>query len=183
MRWVMFERFTEQAVKAVVLALEESRRNGHTCVGTEQILIGLIKQENGIAARVLKLQGVTLTDAYREVEKNICCRTGLLSVEIPFTVRCKRALNLAFEEAKKREEDYISTEHLLLGLISEGESVAVKVLNNLDVDLSQIHGQVMHLVSENYCKSSLNPSEKNNFSGVGLAVVPVSRKFSIKSIA
>lgn len=176
----MFERFTEQAVKAVVLALEESRRSGHNYIGTEQILIGLIKEEKGIAARVLKLQGVTLKDACREVEKINCPGVYLFSVDIPFTVRCKKVLRLALEEAKKLEKYHINTEHLLLGLISEGESVAVKVLKKLDVDLSQIHGQVMHLVSENYCKSSLDSSEKNTFSGVGLAVVPPSNKIQHK---
>ena len=120
----MFERFTEKAIKVIMLAQEEARRLGHNFVGTEQILLGLIGEGTGVAAKVLKSMGVNLKDARVEVEKIIGRGSGFVAVEIPFTPRAKRVLELSLEEARQLGHNYIGTEHLLLGLIREGEGVA-----------------------------------------------------------
>ena len=98
---MMFERFTEKAIKVVMLAQEEARRLGHNFVGTEQILLGLIGESTGIAAKVLKSMGVSLKDARVEVEKIIGRGSGFVAVEIPFTPRAKRVLELSLEEARQ----------------------------------------------------------------------------------
>ena len=144
----MFERFTEKAIKVIMLAQEEARRLGHNFVGTEQILLGLVGEGTGIAAKVLKQMGINLKDARVEVEKIIGRGSGFVAVEIPFTPRAKRVLELAWEEARQLGHNYIGTEHLLLGLIGEGEGVATKVLQNLNVNLNKIHGSILKLLSE-----------------------------------
>ena len=144
----MFERFTEKAIKVIMLAQEEARRLGHNFVGTEQILLGLIGEGTGIAAKVLKSMGVNLKDARIEVEKIIGRGSGFVAVEIPFTPRAKRVLELSLEEARQLGHNYIGTEHLLLGLIREGEGVAARVLENLGVDLSKVRTQVIRMLGE-----------------------------------
>ena len=144
----MFERFTEKAIKVIMLAQEEARRLGHNFVGTEQILLGLIGEGTGIGPKVLKTLGVNLKDARMEVEKIIGRGSGFVAVEIPFTPRAKRILELSLEEARQLGHNYIGTEHLLLGLIAEGEGVAVRVLENLGVDLSKIKGQIVRALGE-----------------------------------
>lgn len=144
----MFERFTEKAIKVIMLAQEEARRLGHNFVGTEQILLGLIGEGTGIAAKVLKSMGVNLKDARVEVEKIIGRGSGFVAVEIPFTPRAKRVLELSLEEARQLGHNYIGTEHLLLGLIREGEGVAARVLENLALDLSKIRTQVIRLLGD-----------------------------------
>lgn len=144
----MFERFTEKAIKVIMLAQEEARRLGHNFVGTEQILLGLIGEGTGIAAKVLKSMGVNLKDARIEVEKIIGRGSGFVAVEIPFTPRAKRVLELSLEEARQLGHNYIGTEHLLLGLIREGEGVAARVLENLGVDLAKVRTQVIRMLGE-----------------------------------
>ncbi|MEQ8996155.1 MAG: ATP-dependent Clp protease ATP-binding subunit [Coleofasciculus sp. B1-GNL1-01] len=144
----MFERFTEKAIKVIMLAQEEARRLGHNFVGTEQILLGLIGEGTGVAAKVLKSMGVNLKDARIEVEKIIGRGSGFVAVEIPFTPRAKRVLELSLEEARQLGHNYIGTEHLLLGLIREGEGVAARVLENLGVDLTKVRTQVIRMLGE-----------------------------------
>jgi ATP-dependent Clp protease ATP-binding subunit ClpC len=144
----MFERFTEKAIKVIMLAQEEARRLGHNFVGTEQILLGLIGEGTGVAAKVLKSMGVNLKDARIEVEKIIGRGSGFVAVEIPFTPRAKRVLEHSLEEARQLGHNYIGTEHLLLGLIREGEGVAARVLENLGVDLSKVRTQVIRMLGE-----------------------------------
>ncbi len=144
----MFERFTEKAIKVIMLAQEEARRLGHNFVGTEQILLGLIGEGTGVAAKVLKSMGVNLKDARIEVEKIIGRGSGFVAVEIPFTPRAKRVLELSLEEARQLGHNYIGTEHLLLGLIREGEGVAARVLENLGVDLAKVRTQVIRMLGE-----------------------------------
>lgn len=144
----MFERFTEKAIKVIMLAQEEARRLGHNFVGTEQILLGLIGEGTGVAAKVLKSMGVNLKDARIEVEKIIGRGSGFVAVEIPFTPRAKRVLELSLEEARQLGHNYIGTEHLLLGLIREGEGVAARVLENLGVDLSKVRTQIIRMLGE-----------------------------------
>jgi ATP-dependent Clp protease ATP-binding subunit ClpC len=144
----MFERFTEKAIKVIMLAQEEARRLGHNFVGTEQILLGLIGEGTGVAAKTLKSMGVSLKDARIEVEKIIGRGSGFVAVEIPFTPRAKRVLELSWDEARQLGHNYIGTEHLLLGLIREGEGVAVRVLENLGVDLSRVRSNVIRMLGE-----------------------------------
>ena len=144
----MFERFTEKAIKVIMLAQEEARRLGHNFVGTEQILLGLVGEGTGVGPKVLKEVGVSLKDARIEVEKIIGRGSGFVAVEIPFTPRAKRVLELSLEEARQLGHNYIGTEHLLLGLIREGEGVAARVLENLGVDLSKIRSQIIRALGE-----------------------------------
>lgn len=144
----MFERFTEKAIKVIMLAQEEARRLGHNFVGTEQVLLGLIGEGTGVAAKTLKSMGVNLKDARTEVEKIIGRGSGFVAVEIPFTPRAKRVLELSWDEARQLGHNYIGTEHLLLGLIREGEGVAARVLENLGVDLNKVRSNVVKMLGE-----------------------------------
>ncbi len=158
----MFERFTEKAIKVIMLAQEEARRLGHNFVGTEQILLGLIGEGTGVAAKVLKSLGVNLKDSRIEVEKIIGRGSGFVAVEIPFTPRAKRVLELSLEEARQLGHNYIGTEHLLLGLIREGEGVAARVLENLGIDLSKVRTQVIRMLGETAEVGSGGGSSKGN---------------------
>jgi ATP-dependent Clp protease ATP-binding subunit ClpC len=145
---IMFEHFTSEAIKVIMLAQEEARRLGHNFVGTEQILLGLLGEGTGVAAKVLSDLGVTLKDARREVERIIGRGSGYLPPEIPFTPKVKSLFEQSFKEARSFGHNYISTEHLLLGLTEAGEGVAAKVLQNLGVDLSQIRTAVIRRLGE-----------------------------------
>ncbi|MGL5196394.1 MAG: Clp protease N-terminal domain-containing protein, partial [Chroococcales cyanobacterium] len=127
----MFEYFTEKSIKAIMLAQQEARRLGHNFVGTEQLLLGLIAEGTGIAAQVLKSEGVTLNKARVEVEKIIGRGSGFVPVEIPFTPRGKSILEMSLREASQLGQQYIATEHLLLALTQSREGVAFKILENL----------------------------------------------------
>nr|YP_009296316.1 Clp protease ATP binding subunit [Sebdenia flabellata]AOM65251.1 Clp protease ATP binding subunit [Sebdenia flabellata] len=155
----MFERFTEKAIKVIMLAQEEARRLGHNFVGTEQILLGLIGEGTGIAAQVLKSMNVNLKDARIEVEKIIGRGSGFVAVEIPFTPRAKRVLELSLEEARQLGHNYIGTEHLLMGLVREGEGVAARVLENLAVNVSSIRTEVIQMLGDN---AEANTSSNGN---------------------
>ncbi len=144
----MFERFTEKAIKVIMLAQEEARRLGHNFVGTEQILLGLIGEGTGIAAKTLKGKGATLKQARIEVEKIIGRGSGFVSVEIPFTPRAKRVLEHSWDEARQMGHNYIGTEHLLLGVIREGEGVGARVLENMDIPLTSIRPEVIKRIAE-----------------------------------
>jgi ATP-dependent Clp protease ATP-binding subunit ClpC len=144
----MFERFTEKAIKVIMLGQEESRRLGHNFVGTEQILLGLIGEGTGIGPKVLRSMGINLKDARVEVEKLVGRGTGFVAVEIPFTPRAKRVLELSLEEARQLGHNYIGTEHLLLGILREGEGVATRVLRNLGVDLAKVRSQIIRSLGE-----------------------------------
>jgi ATP-dependent Clp protease ATP-binding subunit ClpC len=157
----MFERFTEKAIKVIMLAQEEARRLGHNFVGTEQILLGLIGEGTGIGPKVLKAMGVNLKDARQEVEKIIGRGSGFVAVEIPFTPRAKRVLELSLEEARQLGHNYIGTEHLLLGLIREGEGVAARVLENLGVDLSKVRSQIIRSLGDNTEVASSNNANRS----------------------
>ncbi len=144
----MFEHFTSEAIKVVMLAQEEARRLGHNFVGTEQILLGLIGEGTGVAAKVLTELGVTLKDARREVERIIGRGSGFVPTEIPFTPKVKSLFEQSFKEARTLGHNYISTEHLLLGLTEAGEGVAAKVLQNLGLELSQVRTEVIRYLGE-----------------------------------
>jgi len=163
----MFERFTEKAIKVIMLAQEEARRLGHNFVGTEQVLLGLIGEGTGVAAKTLKSMGVTLKDARAEVEKIIGRGSGFVAVEIPFTPRAKRVLELSWDEARQLGHNYIGTEHLLLGLIREGEGVAARVLENLGVDLNKVRSNVVKMLGESKPQTSSSSSSSSVSSSSG----------------
>ncbi|MGI6609587.1 MAG: ATP-dependent Clp protease ATP-binding subunit [Limnochordia bacterium] len=142
----MFSRFTERAQKVVVLSQEEARRLGHNVVGTEHILLGLAAEGEGVAARALQAMGISLEKVRLEVENVIGRGEGTPQGQIGFTPRAKRVLELAFEEARQLNHTYIGTEHILLGLIREGEGVAAQVLKNLGADLDKVRRQVVDLL-------------------------------------
>jgi ATP-dependent Clp protease ATP-binding subunit ClpC len=144
----MFEHFTDKAIKAVMLSQEEARRLGQNFVGTEQILLGLIGEGTGVAAKVLTELGVTLQNARKEVEKIIGRGNRPVPSEIPFTPKAKRVFEQAFTEARALGHNYIGPEHLLLGLLREGEGVAAKVLGNLDVDSDLARNEVIRKLGE-----------------------------------
>ncbi len=145
----MFEHFTSEAIRVIMLAQEEARRLGHNFVGTEQILLGLLGEGTGVAAKVLSELGVTLKDARREVEKIIGRGSGFIPTEIPFTPKVKSLFEQSFRESHNLGHNYINTEHLLLGLTETGEGVAAKVLHNLGVDLKKIRNAVIRRLGEN----------------------------------
>ena len=161
----MFERFTEKAIKVIMLAQEEARRLGHNFVGTEQVLLGLIGEGTGVAAKTLKSMGVNLKEARAEVEKIIGRGSGFVAVEIPFTPRAKRVLELSWDEARQLGHNYIGTEHLLLGLIREGEGVAARVLENLGVDLNKVRSNVIKMLGETKPQTSSGSSSSSSSSG------------------
>ena len=168
----MFERFTEKAIKVIMLAQEEARRLGHNFVGTEQVLLGLIGEGTGVAAKTLKSMGVNLKDARAEVEKIIGRGSGFVAVEIPFTPRAKRVLELSWDEARQLGHNYIGTEHLLLGLIREGEGVAARVLENLGVDLNKIRSNVVKMLGESKPQTVSSGSSSSSSSSGGKTKTP-----------
>ena len=142
----MFERFTDRARRVVVLAQEEARMLGHNYIGTEHILLGLIHEGEGVAAKALESLGVSQKAARQQVEVIIGRGEQAPSGHIPFTPRAKKVLELALREALQLGHNYIGTEHILLGLIREGEGVAPQVLVKLGADLNRVRQQVIQLL-------------------------------------
>ena len=138
----MFERFTERARKVIVLAQEEAERLRHNFVGTEHLLLGLIAEDEGVAAQVLASLGVALGEAREQVE-SIVGYGGEAVMQKPFTPRSKKVLEFSLRESQQLRHYYIGTEHLLLGLVRESEGVAARVLSNLDVDPDRIRREVV----------------------------------------
>src|SRR5256886_879894 len=143
----MFERFTDRARRVVVLAQEEARMLNHNYIGTEHILLGLIHQGEGVAAKALESLGISLEGVRQQVEEIIGQGQQAPSGHIPFTPRAKKVLELSLREALQLGHNYIGTEHILLGLIREGEGVAAQVLVKLGADLNRVRQQVIQLLS------------------------------------
>ncbi|HEX5586183.1 MAG TPA: Clp protease N-terminal domain-containing protein, partial [Acidimicrobiia bacterium] len=143
----MFERFTDRARRVVVLAQEEARLLNHNYIGTEHILLGLIHEGEGVAAKALESLGISLEAVRAQVEEIIGHGGAAPSGHIPFTPRAKKVLELSLREALQLGHNYIGTEHILLGLIREGEGVAAQVLVKLGADLSRVRQQVIQLLS------------------------------------
>jgi ATP-dependent Clp protease ATP-binding subunit ClpC len=165
----MFERFTEKAIKVVMLSQEESRRLGHNFVGTEQILLGLIGENGGVAYKVLRTFGVTLREARTEVERIIGRGSGFVAVEIPFTPRAKRVLEIAIEEARDLGHGYIGTEHVLLALLEEEVGVGVRVLQQLGLVISQIRTELLIQIGESI-EAAVAGDKSELFDMGGLAI-------------
>jgi len=143
----MFERFTDRARRVVVLAQEEARLLNHNYIGTEHILLGLISEGEGVAAKALESLGVSLDSVRSQVEEIIGTGSSSPQGHIPFTPRAKKVLELSLREALQLGHNYIGTEHILLGLIREGEGVAAQVLQKLGADLGRVRQQVIQLLS------------------------------------
>jgi ATP-dependent Clp protease ATP-binding subunit ClpC len=143
----MFNRFTERARKVIILAKEEAKRFNHDYIGTEHMLLGLIREGEGVAAAVLEKMGISLENIRFEIEKIVQPGPSTQIIgDLPFTPRAKKSLELAAEEARSLGHNYIGTEHLLLGLIREEEGVASQVLLNLGLDLNTVRNKVMELL-------------------------------------
>lgn len=157
---MMFGRFTERAQKVLSLAQEEAGRLGHNNIGTEHILLGLVKEEEGIASKALIGLGLGLEKVQKEVESLIPRGTGQ-TINIAYTPRAKKVIELSMDEARKLGHTYVGTEHILLGLIREGEGVAARVLNNLGVSLNKARQQVLQLLGNNESLSTHQGSGTN----------------------
>ncbi len=142
----MFERFTDRARRVVVLAQEEARMLNHSHIGTEHILLGLIHEGEGVAAKALRELGISLEAARQQVEQMIGPGQQPPSGHIPFTPRAKKVLELALRETSDLGHNYVGTEHILLGLVREGEGVAVEVLAALGADRVRVRQQVVQLL-------------------------------------
>jgi ATP/maltotriose-dependent transcriptional regulator MalT len=143
----VFERFTDRARRVVVLAQEEARMLNHNYIGTEHILLGLIHEAEGVAAQALESLGISLEAVRYEVEAIIGEGQTAPTGHIPFTPRAKKVLEMSLREALQLGHNYIGTEHILLGLIREGEGVAAQVLQKLGADLNRVRQQVIQLLS------------------------------------
>src|ERR687892_1074885 len=142
----MFERFTERARKVVVLAQEEARHFNHNYIGTEHLLLGLLREDEGVAARALSSLNVTLDEVREQVESIVGYGEEGTGAQAPFTPRSKKVLELALREALQLGHNYIGTEHILLGLVRESEGVAARVLSNLDVDPDKARREVVRML-------------------------------------
>jgi len=155
----MFERFTEKARRVVVYAQEEARMLNQNYIGTEHLLLGLIREQDGIAAKALESLDVSVEDVHQQVEELIGRGTYVPTGHIPFTPRAKKVLELSLREALQLGHNYIGTEHILLGLIREGEGVAAQVLLSLGADLEKVRSAVIQLLSGYYGKQT-EPGEE-----------------------
>ncbi|MEN9300675.1 MAG: ATP-dependent Clp protease ATP-binding subunit ClpC, partial [Actinomycetota bacterium] len=144
----MFERFTDRARRVVVLAQEEARLLNHSYIGTEHILLGLIHEGEGVAAKALESLNISLEAVRAQVEEIIGQGGSSPSGHIPFTPRAKKVLELSLREALQLGHNYIGTEHILLGLIREGEGVAAKALESLGISLEAVRQQVEEIIGQ-----------------------------------
>ena len=143
----MFERFTDRARRVIVLAQDEAKMLNHNYIGTEHILLGLIHEGEGVAAKALEQMGISLEAVREQVEEIIGHGQNPPTGHIPFTPRAKKVLELSLREALQMNHSYIGTEHILLGLIREGEGIAAQVLIKLGADLNRVRTTVLALLS------------------------------------
>ena len=150
----MFERFTDRARRVLVLAQEEARDLNHAFIGTEHILLGLIREGEGVAAKALDALGITFDVVREKVEEAIGANTNPSPGSPPFTPRAKKVLELSLREALQLGHSYIGTEHMLLGLVREGDGVAAQVLSDLGADMARVRTQVIQMMSGQAGKES-----------------------------
>ena len=144
----VFERFTERARQVVVLAQDEARALKHNYIGTEHILLGLLREEEGLAARVLESLDITVEEVRAQVARIVGQGDEVTTGQIPFTPRAKKVLELALREALSLGHNYIGTEHILLGLLREEEGLAARVLESLDITVEEVRAQVARIVGQ-----------------------------------
>jgi ATP-dependent Clp protease ATP-binding subunit ClpA len=171
----VFEKFTEKGIKVIMLAQEESKRLGHNFVGTEHILIGLIGEGAGIAAKALKSAGANLKNARIEEEKIIGRGSGYVPADIAFTPRAKRVLVYSLEESRQLNDKEVSTEHLLLGILKEGEGVAARILENLGIDSSKLKESILKEIELRVGQTPPKPADLN-------PIATTSPKFQIETL-
>src|SRR5881409_1985216 len=143
----LFERFTERARQVVVLAQDEARALKHNYIGTEHILLGLLREEEGLAARVLESLDITVEEVRAQIARIVGQGDEVTTGQIPFTPRAKKVLELALREALSLGHDYIGTEHILLGLVRENEGVAARILLDFDADAEKIRNEIIRMLS------------------------------------
>lgn len=160
LRMPMFERFTERARRVIILAQDEAKRLNHSAVGTEHILLGIVREGEGVASKVLESLHISPERIRAEIESAIGRGDRSPYEEVTFTPRAKKVLELALDEARRLGHNYIGTEHLLLGLIREGEGVAARVLEAMGADLERVRAQVVYLLGEEGTSTYTRPSSK-----------------------
>src|SRR5579859_6056702 len=143
-----FDRFTERARKVLTLAQEEAQRFNHNYIGTEHLLLGLVREGDGVAAKVLSNLGVELTKVRSSIEFIVGRGDRVVHGEIGLTPRAKKVIELAVDEARRLNHQYIGIEHLLLGLVREGEGIAVGALESLGVNLEKVRTQTIRMLSQ-----------------------------------
>jgi ATP-dependent Clp protease ATP-binding subunit ClpC len=143
----MFERFTESARQVIVLAQDEARLLKHNYIGTEHLLLGLLRQEEGVAAVALDNLGVTLVKVRAQVARIVGKGDEVMSGQIPFTPRSKKVIELALREALSIGHNYVGSEHILLGIVRENEGVAARILLEFDADALKIRSEIMRLLT------------------------------------
>ncbi len=156
----MFKRYTEKAKRAIMIAQEEAINFNHDYIGTEHILIGLVKEEEGIASQILKELGVSVDKIVEEVERLVGRGEYQRASEITFTPRAKKVLELASQEASQLKHNYIGTEHILLGLIKEGSGVAIRILADLGINPENVYTEVMKVLMESETQGFPSSAEK-----------------------
>ena len=171
----MFERFTERARQVVVLAQDEARALKHNYIGTEHILLGLLREEEGLAARVLESLDITVEEVRAQVARIVGQGDEVTTGQIPFTPRAKKVLELALREALSLGHNYIGTEHILLGLVRENEGVAARILLDFDADAEKIRNEIIRMLS--------GPGRRQQGSGGGPARRRRARSCSTSSAA
>src|SRR5438874_4156761 len=178
----MYERFTDRARKVMQLANQEAIRFGHEYIGTEHMLLGLVKEGAGVAANVLKNLNVDLSKIRREVKKIVQVGAGGVEIstvgKLPHTPRAKKVIEYSIEEARNLNHNYVGTEHLLLGLLREQEGVAAQVLMNLGLKLEDVREEVLNLLGHNMETGSEGErSERSERQGKGKSKTPALDSF------
>jgi ATP-dependent Clp protease ATP-binding subunit ClpC len=159
----VFERFTERARQVVVLAQDEARTLGHGYIGTEHLLLGLIREQDGVAARALGALGVTEDDARAQVAAMVVAGDDAATGQIPFTRRAKEVLELALREALALGHNYIGTEHILLGLLRENQGIGAQVLRDLGADPERVRSEILPLLAAASRTPSAHPARATRF--------------------
>src|SRR6202158_1195479 len=173
----LFERFTERARPVVVLAQDEARALKHNYIGTEHILLGLLREEEGLAARVLESLDITVEEVRAQVARIVGQGDEVTTGQIPFTPRAKKVLELALREALSLGHNYIGTEHILLGLVRENEGVAARILLDFDSDSEEIRIEVIRMLSG---PGGRRQGQSGGRSGAGAGAAPGEGKKSSK---
>jgi mRNA-degrading endonuclease toxin of MazEF toxin-antitoxin module len=153
----MYEHYTHEAIRVVMIAQEEARRLGHNSIGTEMLLIALIAESSGVAAKALKSAGLSTAKMRVEVEKIVGRGSGLCGIDIPYTPRAKEVVDRAYLQAREWGNQHIDTEHLLLTLLDEGEGFGIRALENAHVDITELKKKCLDLLEER--KSAIEASK------------------------
>jgi ATP-dependent Clp protease ATP-binding subunit ClpC len=174
-----FDKFTDRARKVLTLAQDEAQRFNHNYIGTEHLLLGLVREGEGVAARVLENMNVELSKVRTAVEFIIGRGDRPVVGEVGLTPRAKRVIELAIDEARRLGHNYIGTEHLLLGLVREGEGIAAGVLESLGVNLDKVRHQVIHVLSQSStsapAQETKRPSKTPTLDQLGINLTDAAR--------